>query len=56
LAPFARGVLTAQTWYRGKNYSLVEEAFQEMVESVLKGERSVKEAIKMAAQKVNLTY
>ena len=24
LAPFAIGVLTAQNWYRGKNYSLVE--------------------------------
>ena len=56
LAPFARGVLTAQTWYQGKNYSLAEEAFQEMVETVLRGERSVKEAIDMAAKKVNLTY
>ncbi len=56
LAPFARGVLTAQTWYQGKNYSLVEEAFEEMVKNVLIGEKTIKEAIKYGAQKVNLTY
>ena len=56
LAPFARGVLTAQTWYQGKNYSLVEEAFQEMVKNVLIGEKTAKEAIDYCAKKVNLTY
>jgi len=56
LAPFARGVLTAQTWYQGKNYSLVEEAFQEMVKNVLTGEKTAQEAINYCAQKVNLTY
>lgn len=56
LAPFVSGVLTAQTWYNGKNYSLVEEAFTEMVESVLTGEGTVQEAIDYAVGKVNLTY
>ncbi len=56
LAPFAKGVLTAQTWYRGKNYSLVEEAFQEMVKDVLVGEKNAKQAIDYAVNKVNLTY
>lgn len=56
LAPFAKGVLTAKTWYRGKNYSLVEESFNEMVSSVLEGEKSVPEAISYGAQRVNLTY
>ncbi len=56
LAPFARGVLTAQTWYQGKNYSLVEEAFKEMIKDTLTGEKTIEEAIKYCAQKVNLTY
>ena len=56
LAPFAKGVLTAQTWYSGKNYSLVEEAFKEMVKNTLTGEKTLAEAIKYCAQKVNLTY
>ncbi len=56
LAPFANSVLTAQTWYRGKNYSLVEEAFQEMVKDTLTGEKSIGEAISYCAQKINLTY
>jgi maltose-binding protein MalE len=53
--PFASSVLTAQTWYQGKSYSLVEESFQEMIESVLSGQKTIKEAIKYAAQRINLT-
>ncbi len=56
LAPFAKSVLTAQTWYQGKNYSLVEETFQEMVKDVLKGEKTIRQAVDYGAQKVNLTY
>jgi len=56
LAPFAKSVLTAQTWYQGKNYSLVEEAFQEMVEDVLSGEKTIRQAVDYGTQKVNLTY
>lgn len=56
VAPFAKGVLTAQTWYRGKNYSLVEEAFKEMVKNFLNGEKPINEIVNYAAQKVNLTY
>lgn len=56
LAPFVKGVLTAQTWYRGKNYSLVEGAFQEMVAEVLSGEKNIAQAIDYCVQRVNLTY
>lgn len=56
LAPFANSVLTAQTWYQGKNYSLVKESFQEMVKSVLTGEKTVAGAIDYCVQRVNLTY
>lgn len=56
LAPFVSGVLTAQTWYRGKNYSLVEEAFQDMVTSVITNEKTIQEAIEYTVGRVNLTY
>jgi len=56
LAPFVKAVLTAQTWYRGKNYSLVDEAFKEMVENVLNKTKTIQEALTYCAQKVNLTY
>ena len=55
LAPFVKGVLTAQTWYQGKNYSLVEEAFKEMVRNVLTGTKDMKQALDYCVQKVNLT-
>jgi len=55
LAPFVKGVLTAQTWYQGKNYSLVEEAFKEMVKNVLTGTKEMKQALDYCVQKVNLT-
>ncbi|MFA6146516.1 MAG: extracellular solute-binding protein [Patescibacteria group bacterium] len=55
LAPFVKGVLTAQTWYRGNNYSLVEEAFKEMVKNVLTGTKEMKQALDYCVQKVNLT-
>jgi len=56
LAPFAQGVLTAQSWYKGKNYPLVKEAFQRMVRDVLEGSKTYLEAAQWCAQKVNLTY
>jgi len=57
LAPFAQGVLTAKTWYKGKNYQLVEEAFLEMVNSIRQGTaKDFSEAIKYAVNKVNLSY
>lgn len=56
LAPFAQSVLTAQTWYHGKNYSLVRESFKEMINSFLTGEKTITEAINYCVRKVNLTY
>ena len=55
LAPFASSVLTAKTWYQGKKYSLAEEAFQEMIQDVLSGQKTTQEAIKYCVQRVNLT-
>ncbi len=56
LAPFANQVLTAKTWYNGSNYQLVEEAFNSMINSVITGQKSVKEAINYGVDKINLTY
>ncbi len=55
LAPFASSVLTAKTWYQGKKYSLVKESFQEMIEDVLSGQKTIQEVIKYCVQRVNLT-
>ena len=55
LAPFASSVLTAKTWYQGKKYSLVKEAFREMTENVLSGQKTIQEAIQYCVQRVNLT-
>jgi len=56
LAVFAQSSLTAQTWYQGKNYSLVEEAFKEMIRKVLTGEEKIEKAVDYCVQKINLTY
>ncbi|MBL7053807.1 extracellular solute-binding protein [Patescibacteria group bacterium] len=56
LQPFVKGVLTAQTWYKGKNYLLVKEAFEEMVDNVLYNGETIKKAIEYAVKRINLTY
>jgi len=55
LSPFVKGVLTAKTWYKGKDYSLVKEAFQEMIKNVLSGE-DIRKSIEYCVQKVNLSF
>ncbi len=56
LAPFANQVLTAQSWYKGLNYDLVKETFNSMINSVITGQKSVREAISYGVDKINLTY
>jgi len=56
LAPFANQVLTASSWYKGSNYNLVKEAFNGMINSVITGAKSSKEAIEYGVNKINLTY
>lgn len=56
LAPFVKGVLTAKTWYKGKNYDLVDQAFREMVKDVIFHRReTILDALNFCVQKVNLT-
>lgn len=53
---FASQLLTARSWYHGREPSLVEQYFRDMVDAVLAGKRTIEDAIKIAEQKVNQTY
>lgn len=55
LETFASQVLTAQSWYKGKNPLLMEEAFKEMIDDVIEGKKTYLEAINFAVQKINQT-
>jgi ABC-type glycerol-3-phosphate transport system substrate-binding protein len=55
LETFARQVLTARSWYRGRDYEAAEKFFREMINSIVRGEATYKEAIDQAAAKVNQT-
>jgi ABC-type glycerol-3-phosphate transport system substrate-binding protein len=56
LAPFANQVLIAQSWYHGKNWPAAEKAIREMIDDVVEGRRTIKEAINYYVQIVNQTY
>ncbi|MFH1890474.1 MAG: hypothetical protein ABIJ91_02835 [Candidatus Kuenenbacteria bacterium] len=56
IKPFANQVLTAKTWYHGNDADAAENAFGEMIGTVLKGKNTIEEAIHYAVQKVNLTF
>lgn len=53
LEVFAQELLTASSWYQGKNPLLMEEAFKEMINDVNEGKKSYLEAINFAVQKIN---
>jgi ABC-type glycerol-3-phosphate transport system substrate-binding protein len=55
LSTFASQVLTAKSWYHGKNPEAVENAFVEMIDNVVAGLTTPEEAIGIAAAKVNQT-
>ncbi len=56
LSVFASQVLTAKSWYRGREPQLVEQYFKDMVDSVLGGTMTLEDAVKHAEGKVNETY
>jgi len=56
LESFAKEVLTAKSWYRGRNWSAAEKAIKNMIDDVVKGKRTIKEAINYYIQVVNQTY
>ena len=56
IKPFANQVLTAKTWYQGRNPGGAEEVFREMIRAVIEGKNTAQEAINFAAQKINQTF
>ena len=55
LGIFASQVLTAKSWYRGKDPATAEKAIADMIDAVVRGDTTVREAINMAIGKVNQT-
>lgn len=53
---FASQVLTATSWYRGRNARAMEAALQQLIEEVLTGVRDVQRAVNFAANQVGQTY
>lgn len=51
--PFASQLLTAQSWYRGEEVSVAEEAFADLVEIILSGSEDPSRALRDAQNKVN---
>lgn len=55
LLPFASQLLTAKSWYQGRDAGIAETAFTDMIEAVVKGELPVTEAVNVAAGKIQQT-
>ncbi len=55
LFPFVSQVLTAKSWYHGKNALEAEQAIKSMITSVIYGAKTAAEAINLGVQKVNQT-
>jgi ABC-type glycerol-3-phosphate transport system substrate-binding protein len=57
LGPFAEQVLTAESWYKGRDVDAAEEAFKELIDNILHGTlESAHDALELAAQKVAQTF
>ncbi len=55
LAPFASQLITAKSWYKGKNARAAEEIFKTMIKENRLGLKSTEEIIETAATKINQT-
>lgn len=56
IAPFAKQVLTAKSWYRGRDPLVMEDIFREMIKNVVAGKSEVETAINFAASRINQTF
>ena len=56
IQPFVNQVLTAKSWYQGRNPQAMEEFFRQMVSLVIEGKNTATEAIEFAAKQVNQTF
>lgn len=52
ISVFANQLLTAKSWYKGKDPNLVEGFFKEMITNVNSGKLEIEDSINLAAQKV----
>jgi len=55
LSIFANQTLTAKSWYQGKNAEAMEDIIGDMIDSVVKDQTLLEEAINLAASKVQQT-
>ncbi len=55
LLPFVSQVLTADSWYRGRDTAAAEIIFQGMIKSIVKSELTIREAIGTAASRLQQT-
>ncbi len=55
IKPFAEQILTAKSWYQGRQPIVVEEIFNQMVKSVVNGSTTPLESIEFAAKRVGQT-
>lgn len=56
LKVFAGQLLTSKSWYHGKDFNAVESIFKEMINNIVDGKVTVKDAINFGVRKVNQTY
>ena len=58
LAPFAKNLLQAQSWYRGYNYALAQQYFYEMLTATNKAsdEKAIETEIRKGQNQINQTY
>lgn len=55
IGPFAEQLLTAKSWYKGKDSRAAEKALLEMIDAAVKNQNGLEDAINDAARKVQQT-
>lgn len=56
LGTFASQVLTAKSWYKGKDAAAAEKIFNDMIDAVLAGGAKTSDITRIAAQQITQTY
>lgn len=56
LLPFVNQLLTARSWYRGTDPAAAEQIFKDLINAVLAGTQTVREAVNLAAGRMQQTY
>lgn len=56
IKPFANQVLTAKSWYKGREPLVVEKIFSDMIRAVVEGKNTAQEVVNFAVSQVNRTY